>query len=122
MNGAEHYARAEEILNQIASKDYLDKLKSLTSASAMASIQVGMASAQVHATLALAAATALTSTHHYVGDSREITAWAHAIQPDAMATKPCPDGCRDIHGDGCLPRCVDTRAAQPAPIDEEPPF
>ncbi|NUT52381.1 MAG: hypothetical protein HOV94_34570 [Saccharothrix sp.] len=111
MNGVEHYTQAEELLRIAA------KLGDIHP-----SVPVVTATAQVHATLALAAATALTSTHHYVGDSREITAWAHAIQPDAMATKPCPDGCRDIHGDGCLPRCVDTRAAQPAPIDEEPPF
>lgn len=112
MNGAEHYLAAEALVamaKEAAAQD-------------MGGVENVIAAAQVHATLALAAATALNSTHHYVGDSRDITEWARIAQPDAMATKPCPDGCRDIRGDGCLPRCVDTRAAQPAPIDEEPPF
>lgn len=111
MNGAEHYAEAERLLRAGAQLSDIHPSRPVVTATA-----------QVHATLALAAATALTSTHHYVGDSREITEWARIAQPDAMATKPRPDGCRDIRGDGCLPRCVDTRAAQPAPIDEEPPF
>ena len=125
MNGAEHYRRAEEILARLSDKA---NAEGKSDAVLNAAMTITTAMAQVHATLALAAATALTSTHHYVGDSREITDWARIAQPDAMATKPCPDGCRDIHGDGCLPRCIDIRntrdaqAAKHAPIDEEPPF
>lgn len=117
MNGAEHYQEAERLL----------RVAGLL-AEIHPSRPVVTATAQVHATLALAAATALNSTHHYVGDSREITEWAHIAQPDAMATEPCPGGCRDIHGDGCLPRCIDLRNARDAQaakstlIDEEPPF
>lgn len=115
MNGAEHYQEAERLL-EAATVPPREREYTADPADVIAA-------AQVHATLALAAATALNSTHHYVGDSREITEWAHIAQPDAMATKPCTDGCRDIRGDGCLPRCIDLRAAKPDPtLDEEPPF
>ncbi|GAA2361052.1 hypothetical protein Cme02nite_38590 [Catellatospora methionotrophica] len=144
MNGAEHYLEAER-LTALAMDSFTDPeggyddsdgdpsakelaTRAYVHTEARGDASVYLAAAQIHATLALAAATALNSTHHYVGDSREITEWARIAQPDAMATKPCPDGCRDIHGDGCLPRCIDLRnardaqAAKPAPIDEEPPF
>lgn len=44
-----------------------------------------LAEALVHATLAQAAATALTVTYPVVGDSAEVTEWARVVQPGALA-------------------------------------
>lgn len=112
MNGAEHYAEAERLLRVAAQLNDIHPSRPVVTATA-----------QVHATLALAAATALTATHHYVGDSQEVTEWGRLVQAGAFTTpSPCAGDCKDWRGEGCLPRCVSARAAKPAPIDEEPPF
>jgi hypothetical protein len=111
MNGTDHY-RAAEIL--------LDNAKLEHGLLNAAEVAVIVAEAQVHATLALAAATALSMTTHMVGDTVEITQWAEVITPSFTERQICSDGCED-KGDGCHGICNARRAARPI-IDEEPPF
>jgi len=68
MTGAEHYREAQRLLGEAAANEVGETFR-----------------ADVHATLALAAATALSTTHKFVGDSAEVTDWARAIQPTALA-------------------------------------
>lgn len=95
MTGAGHYLHAEALLAQACRRDddgwFYDRSR-----------PENLTAAFVHATLALAAATALTVTGKFVGDSPEVTEWAHAIQPDAI--KPhryagFPDHWPPRHGD-----------------------
>lgn len=82
-----------------------------------------LAAAQVHATLALAGINALTVTSAHFGDSQDLTDLARIVQPKALERNPCGGdyGCADIRGDGCLPRCLEARKANPLP-DMECPF
>lgn len=70
MTGPEHFAEAERLLRQSSSVSLHD-----------GHAQLLAAQAQVHATLALASATALAATDKYIGDSDQVTEWAHCIQP-----------------------------------------
>lgn len=122
MNGIEHYQEAERLLDKVQNAEKLlasvpaDQVKHIPTA-----IPILIAAAQAHATLALAAATALRTTHHYVGDSQEVTDWGRIVQPDAFTGKPCDDGCVDEGRDGCPPRCVAARTAT-TDIEVECPF
>lgn len=113
MNGTEHYQEAERLLEYATTppdeRDFTARSAEL------------IAAAQVHATLALAAATALRTTDKYIGDSQEITDWGHIVQPDAFGKKPCDDGCVDEGRNGCYPQCVAARAAT-NDIEVECPF
>lgn len=75
MTGADRYTDALALLREAHTKpDLTDKAKALL-----------IAEAQVHATLADAAAVALAVTFPMVGDSPEVTEWARLVQPGAMA-------------------------------------
>jgi hypothetical protein len=80
LTGAGHYGEAERLLGEARARRGTLKPYQL---------QVIIAEAQVHATLALTAATALPTTVKFVGDSQEITDWSRAIQPTAT-TSPAP--------------------------------
>lgn len=70
MNGPQHFREAEKLLEQSA-KDPLGSEG-----------RYYLAAAQVHATLALAAATAQPSAVRYYGDeNRSDRAWAQVIEP-----------------------------------------
>lgn len=125
MNGAEHYAEAERLLSKLSKPEDMAGLASFKVGDATTAMQLVAAVAQVHATLSLAAATALATTHTYVGDSQEVTDWGHIVQPDAFTGKPCDDGCVDKGRNGCPPRCVAAQAAYAAsltPAELECPF
>lgn len=116
MNGDMHYREAERLLGVARSEHGSLNAAELT---------VLVAEAQVHATLALAAATALRTTSHYIGDSPEVTYWGQIVQPDAFFGKPCADGCVDEGRNGCPPRCVAAQQAAVAaltPAELECPF
>lgn len=116
MIGSEHFWKAERLLKRAA-----DEHGVLNAAE----LAVMVAEAQVHATLALAAATALATTSRLVGDSQEITYWGQIVQPDAFFGKPCTDGCVDEGRNGCPPRCIAAQAAHVAaltPAELECPF
>lgn len=70
MNGPEHYREAERLLAEAAVEGaegtHFVRPENLTAA-------------QVHATLALTAATAARLTDTYVGDGPHINAWRHAV-------------------------------------------
>lgn len=73
MGGPEHYRRAEALLDQAHGADnsegYADYL---------------VAKAQVHATLALAAATAQPIVDRYVESDDDSRAWSEATAPSAV--------------------------------------
>lgn len=116
MNGTDHYEAAERLLSQAL------MVRSKTDATPVDPGAAHLvAAAQVHATLALAAATALPMVTQYVGDNEAITSWAQAIAPARLTEPICHDGCEDEGRDGCHGICNDRRAAKPI-IDEEPPF
>lgn len=114
MTPLQHYAEAERLLALTtaapAAWDDTNPAATLT-----------IAEAQVHATLALAGATALATTQRYVGDGQDITEWAHLVQPKTFEKDPCAEECMDIVGNGCPPRCADRRAKTPF-VDMECPF
>lgn len=76
MHGAEHYEAAERLL----SKALLLRSDSDSTPADPGAAHL-VAAAQVHATLALAAATALPTVVEYVGDVVETTEWAVAVGP-----------------------------------------
>lgn len=84
-SGPDHYKRAEELLAEITRDD--------------GSVDFGdggeayVAAAQVHATLALAAATAQAAVLSMCGDSNRITDWGNAIGWDNLPPR-CPDPTR----------------------------
>jgi hypothetical protein len=77
--GAEHYRRAEELVSDIEDSD--------------GTVDFGdggeayVAAAQVHATLALAAATASPLVHQMCGDSDRTTDWGNAIGWNTVPTR-----------------------------------
>jgi hypothetical protein len=75
LTGAGHYRAAEGLLGQAETAANTRKPHQ---------IAVILAAAQVHATLAQAAAAALPVTVRFVGDSADVTDWAKAVQPDAV--------------------------------------
>lgn len=74
MTGPEHYREAERLADHAHHFTYGDGADPVTGAALAAE-------AQVHATLALAAATALTSSLATFSDEPEITAWRGAAGP-----------------------------------------
>lgn len=111
MNGAEHFRGAERLLDQ--ANDTADTEDAASC----------IARAQVHATLALAAATALNTTVAHVGRSEEITDWGRIVQPEALKREPCTEGCEDEGRNGCYARCIERqakRAAEPYNYEECP--
>lgn len=141
MNGDMHYREAERLTalamdsfnNPEGGYDDSDgdpsaeelAIRSSILAEARRDAHVYLAAAQIHATLALAGATALATTSRYIGDSHEITYWGQIVQPDAFFGKPCTDGCVDKGRNGCPPRCVAAQAAYVAaltPAELECPF
>jgi hypothetical protein len=74
MTGPEHYAHAEQVIAQVQNKDVL-----ATAAVAYAAI------AQVHATLALAAAMALQIGNPFPGMNPSHDAWAAVAAPEAAS-------------------------------------
>lgn len=109
MTPLQHYAEAEKLLGIAATQAHVRPADEI------------LAMAMAHATLALAGATALATTHHYVGDSQDVTEWAHIVQPQAFTQEPCTDGCVDEGRNGCYARCIEAKATA-KPFDEEPPF
>lgn len=79
MNGAEHYRESERLLSDASffrhGQPFTREGMAMTGAQHAALI----ARAQVHATLALAAAQAAPLVDKYVGDHQRITDWAQAI-------------------------------------------
>ena len=75
MTGPEHYREAERLL-LVADRDVSENW-AVTTGEQKADV---LATAQVHATLALAAATALPADY-YGPDDADSTAWMEAIQP-----------------------------------------
>ncbi|MET8864630.1 hypothetical protein ABZW11_16970 [Nonomuraea sp. NPDC004580] len=67
MTGPEHYRDAEELLDTAVETHDGQ------------AADTNIASAQVHATLALAAATALQAALPLIGDDQQVTEWGHAI-------------------------------------------
>lgn len=117
MNGIEHYESAERLLSKaLMFRSDTDSTPTDPGATHL------VAAAQVHATLALAAATALVATQQYVGSSNEIKTWSQAIQATAFEQDPCAEHCVDDGRDGCYPRCVDRMKATTRIDNEEPPF
>lgn len=87
MEGAEHYREAELLL---AGVDPHGKPRRL------APTAEEIARAQVHATLALAAAQIAPLVHQMMGDSPRVTEWGRVInwgQPSVQTTRPFPQ-CR----------------------------
>ncbi|MDI5965807.1 hypothetical protein [Streptantibioticus silvisoli] len=76
MTGPEHYLEAERLLC-----DATDNDGDITATSER--ITATLTAAQVHATLALAAATAGQLADRYVGDGDHINAWRTAANGDA---------------------------------------
>lgn len=88
MTGPEHYRMAQQLLTGHAAYDiYLDKDGNRVRVGTSPPTPEAVARAQVHATLALAAASAMPTVSKYMGhvdpasggDSQEITAWGHTI-------------------------------------------
>lgn len=75
MTGAEHFAKAEQLLSEVDPYE-TDRGSDTT-----------LAAAQVHATLALAAANAMPSVTAMCGDDDQITEWAKTIGWD-LAWRP----------------------------------
>ena len=81
MNGPEHYKEAERLVAKAMSKDFLDFAteQQIPEEDMTAALAVAIAAAQVHATLALAAATA-EPVARICGSSPELNeAWSKAI-------------------------------------------
>ena len=79
MTGPDHYREAEKILTQVVPA--LDKAErhGVDLESLSAGVSISLAMAQVHATLALAAATAYPAIRDYCGDeASEPREWAGA--------------------------------------------
>jgi hypothetical protein len=90
MTGAEHYIKAEEALNTAGEiADVINEAVKAGDLKRMSDISVAtkvpamaLAIAQVHATLALAAATAYPAIHDHVGDeSSDGRDWTNATAP-----------------------------------------
>lgn len=82
MTGPEHYREAERLLARLADEDVMQDAKDTgISADAFAVVlSHTVAEAQVHATLALAAATAASQVDAWLGDdSREARHWTQAV-------------------------------------------
>lgn len=78
--GAEHFREARRLLSRAM---YVKSDTDIAPTNPAEATHC-LAAAQVHATLAHAAAVALTVVMPVVGDSSEVTAWAQVIAPDAM--------------------------------------
>lgn len=93
MNGSKHYIEAERLLSDASFVDRhghpVSRQGNLLQPGEHAAL---IARAQIHATLALAAATALPTVAHFAGDNTEVTAWGKAI--GAM-----DDGARPVFGE-----------------------
>lgn len=80
MNGPEHYREAQRLLSN-ASFTRGNTNEPCTRDGMLLTHQQHdalIARAQVHATLALAAAQSMTVVQHFMGDSTTVTEWAHA--------------------------------------------
>ena len=80
MNGAQHYREAEKLV-EAARADYRETEESPAKKLVAERVLIALDAAQVHATLALAAATAESIAHSYNGghDGRIASAWTRAI-------------------------------------------
>lgn len=82
MTGAEHYREAERVLSDASFTRSKGDLRPVTREGESITAEqheAMLARAQVHATLALAAASALPVVTQMMGDAQEITAWGQAI-------------------------------------------
>lgn len=83
MNGAEHYRAAQKLLSQAShshSKEDLWPRNPVNGADLDPVLHASLiARAQVHATLALAAASAMPAVLQMMGDDQEVTEWGKAI-------------------------------------------
>ncbi len=78
MKGHEHYLEAERLIERADAWLEHAALEN-GEADAVAGFHMAMAHAQVHATLALAAATAMPDVSRFMGDSDRVTDWGHAV-------------------------------------------
>lgn len=84
MNGPQHYAEAER-LTAAARADFREANPDAPTAYllAMERARVAMDAAQVHATLALAAAVALPTLAEFAEIESDVIAWADVTKPEA---------------------------------------
>lgn len=94
MNGPEHYKAAERLLSDASftTGNGAPGFRGangvmLGGAAAVPMIEHAVAKAQVHATLALAAAQALSPITYSLGDTDRITEWAQATASSPTATR-----------------------------------
>lgn len=108
MNGIDHFRQAEALLRSCQLRDLPpDSVEQYPAREdGVDSIGHALAAARVHATLALAAATALPTVDKYVGDGQHINRWRSTVAHEVVdATIYCghpdchlPDGHLSEHG------------------------
>lgn len=79
--GPEHYAEAQRLVNLAYTAAPMfegEVLPAITIADGTRIANI-LAAAQVHATLALAAASSMPILHRMMGDAKEVTHWANAV-------------------------------------------
>lgn len=107
--GAQHFREAQRLLSRAlhvtSDRDFTPR----NPAEASHCLNAAM----VHATLAHAAAVALTVVAPKVGDSKEITAWAAVVAPDALTGPVEPHGWPPLPGDTWRDRNGDVWQCQP---------
>lgn len=119
MNGPQHYREAEELLDYVCSGATRDGAPL-----ARHEVPEYLSRAQVHATLALAAASALSTIGEYYGIPDEVEAWTQAatymdVDPDAAElVRPIVD----VHLPAMTPQdeAMEVRSAAGFPNDDEP--
>jgi hypothetical protein len=123
-SGAGHYWQAEQYL-EAARDHYHDSTRAdrphteRDEAGLACQMLTGMARA--HAQLATAAAAAMPTVAHYLGDAVAITDWAHAIGWPRSAPGYCWDcGYRGHRPKATCPHCGDQLLRRPRITDEEP--
>lgn len=82
MNGPSHYKAASETLALLAENMSAGSIKTTTDVASAALIA---ATAQAHATLALAAATALRTQHEFYEIADDVEQWAQATGATVLA-------------------------------------
>lgn len=106
--GAEHFREAQRLLSRAMNvKSDSDYTPANRDESAHC-----LAAAQIHATLAHAAAVALTVVVPKLGDSAEVTAWAQVVAPDTMKGSARPSEWPPQHGDTWVDRNGDVWVCQ----------
>lgn len=106
MEGAEHYREAEDLLSNASFSHGITGSPMTREGREMTeSTRVSMVlRAQVHATLALAAAQVAPLVHQQMGDSDRITGWARVINWEPAKRKRCTAARFIDHSDG-IERC-----------------